>query len=117
MIMKFFSHLKNNLFKFKRKAKFFYQRKKFGFDESELWSLDYSLAKLIAPRLKKFRYSTIGIPMNLTQQEWHDRLDKMIFSFEFLGSEDRWSNYDPKLGEEIQKGLDLFAKHYLDLWW
>lgn len=29
-------------------------RRKLGFDESETWSMDYSLAKLIAPRLKMF---------------------------------------------------------------
>lgn len=29
-------------------------RKKLGFDETEAWSMDYSLSKLIAPRLKMF---------------------------------------------------------------
>ena len=31
-----------------------HDRMKLGFDETETWSMDYSLAKLIAPRLKMF---------------------------------------------------------------
>lgn len=34
-----------------------------GFDETETWSLDYSLSKLIAPRIEMFmQYSNFGIP-------------------------------------------------------
>lgn len=38
----------------KRYWKMWYQRRKYGFDESETWSLDYSLSKTIAPRLRMF---------------------------------------------------------------
>lgn len=101
----------------KRSIKFFFQRLTRGWDDSDTWSLDYSLAKLIAPRLKRFKEVTGGHPGDMTEQEWNNTLDKMIAAFEFLGSEERWSNTDKNKWNEVQEGIDLFAKHYVGLWW
>lgn len=110
--MKFNWHL------LKRKIKFIYQKLTRGWSDDETWSLDYSLAKLIAPRLKRFKQIICGHPHNMEEKEWHQDLDKMIAAFEFLGSEDRWSfDLDQKKMLEVQEGIDLFAKHYVGLWW
>lgn len=101
--------------KFKRSCRFFWQRMTRGWDDSETWSLDYSLAKLILPRLirlKEFRLEYIENPPG-----WIEDLDKMIAAFEFLGSEERWSCYDKDKWNEAQEGVELFAKHYTSLWW
>lgn len=45
---------KDRLITTKQYWKLLAQRRKYGFDESETWSLDYSLNKLIVPRLKMF---------------------------------------------------------------
>lgn len=106
--------IKRNL---NRSVRFFWQRLTRGWDDSETWSLDYSLSKLIAPRLKRFKEVTCGRPADTTEQQWNEDLDKMIAAFEFLGSEERWSNYDKKKWTEVQEGIDLFAKNYIGLWW
>ncbi len=88
-----------------------------GWDDSETWSLDYSLAKIITPRLKRFRELTCGYPGNETEESWNAKLDAMIEAFEFLASDDRWLDDDKEQWDKTQKGLKLFAKYYCALWW
>jgi hypothetical protein len=99
----------------KRKIKFFYQRMTRGWDDSETWSLDYSLSKLILPRLLRFK--ELRDPIVLSTGDWDSDMNKMIAAFEFLGSEERWNCYDNNKWNEVQEGVDLFAKHYVNLWW
>jgi hypothetical protein len=96
---------------------FLWQKITRGFDDSETFSLDYSLAKLIAPRLKRFQQISIAYPSEFSDLEWNCILNKMISSFEFLASEDRWTCSDKKKWKEVQEGLDLFSKYYLCIWW
>lgn len=100
----------------KRARKFFWQRLTRGWDDSETWSLDHSLAKLILPRLKRFKQITIGIPGDMKEREWNDILDKMIASFEFAASEERWKA-TPEDYDKHKEGLQLFAEYYWALWW
>jgi hypothetical protein len=99
----------------KRDIKYFWQRRTRGWDDSQCWSLDYSLAKLIAPRLKRFKEVTVSFPHGLSCQEWNDILDQMIASFEYFGSEERWDSTDDE-SIKHQEGVDLFAKWYNHLW-
>lgn len=100
----------------KRSARFLYQRLTRGWDDSDTFSLDHSLAKVIVPRLKRFRQVTIGSPGDLTMEEWQAMLDKMIAAFEFAASEERWSA-GPEEFEKHNEGLELFAQWYWALWW
>ena len=82
------------------------QYKKHGFDDTETWSLDYTIASFILPRLKRYRNMGRGHPTNMTLKEWNTILDKMIKSFE-----------DTAKGNECsQEGLELFANHFRNLW-
>lgn len=101
----------------KRKIKFFFQRRLRGFDDEETWSLDQDLAKHIVPRLKRFREVNNGHPPDLSWEEWCEILDEIIRTFEFLSTDAKYDCYDKKKWKEIKKGLHLFAKYYLDLWW
>jgi len=46
---------------------FINQIKERGFDSTELWNLDYTIALFILPRLKVFREAEAGHPGSLTQ--------------------------------------------------
>ena len=49
-----------------------WDRRTKGFDESETWSLDYSLSKLIAPRIEMFmKFSDFGIPNKFNSSSSH----------------------------------------------
>jgi hypothetical protein len=102
----------------KRDFRFLKQRLTRGWDDGDTFSLDYSLAKLIAPRLKRFKEITVGDynTADPERQQWYDELDKMIAAFEFAGSEERWMA-KPEEFKKHQEGLKLFAEHYFGLWW
>lgn len=95
------------------------QRMDNGFDDSETYSLDYTIARFIYPRLKRFKEVNNGVPGGLSEQEWDDILDTMLDGFRLAATDDNTGT-----GEEekertaiIQKSLDLFAKYFFHLWW
>ncbi len=100
----------------KRDARFAWQRVTRGFDDSETFSLDYSLAQAILPRLRRFKEVAHATPSDIPEEEWNAILDKMISAFEFASSEARW-NADESEYVRHQEGINLFAKHYFSLWW
>ena len=90
-------------------------------DPHDTWSLDHTLAQIIVPCLKQFKDKLNGYPVidNSVSgleafENWKSILDKMIYSFEFICSEDFYnSDISP---DKVQEGLDLFGKHYMHLW-
>lgn len=103
----------------KKEEEYHKQRMDNGFDDSETWSLDYTIARFVYPRLKRFREVTIGIPAGLSEEEWYDILDTMLDGFRLAATDDNTETREE--GKErtatIQKALDLFAKYFFDLWW
>ena len=54
-----------------------WDRRTKGFDETETWSLDYSLSKLIAPRIEMFmQFSDFGIPTEFLNDEYKKSIAK-----------------------------------------
>ena len=106
------------LWKLSRAVKFWWQRRTRGFDDSALWNLDQSLAKLIAPRLRAFRgeYTNKmgGHPAEIPHEEWDKHLGKMIGSFEFYA--DGLQYTDLEAWKKHNEGLELFAKWFGALW-
>lgn len=49
-----------------------------GFDETALWSLDWHLTKLIAPRIKAFTEAFISCPFSLPGQFLEDEYQKSV---------------------------------------
>jgi len=104
------------MFKLRRWFEFLYQRYTRGFDGSELWSLDHTIADFILPRLIAFKDSQVGYPRDLTEKKWDTILDKMIYAFEVKSRE--YSDNEPteKDWEKYDEGMALFAKHFGSLW-
>lgn len=82
-----------------------FQRETRGFDDTELWNLDVTIAKFILPRLIAFRES-------VCEEESETVWDKMIFAFDFVIN----GRFDREGMIKVNEGLDLFRKHYLGLW-
>ena len=91
------------------------QRETQGFDDTELWNLDTTIAKFILPRLIEFK-KQMGTPHPISKEDWTIYIDKMIKSFEFLSGEEKYTIYDKEQWEETQEGLGLFAQHFSSLW-
>lgn len=94
------------------------QRKKRGFDDTELASLDTSLARHIYPRLLAFRDYTKSYPMGMTEEQWNEILDKMLFSFKIIMDEEYFDlpAEDTETHKILQQGFELFGKYYQHLW-
>jgi len=96
------------------------QKKKRGYDDRDLWSLDTTIAKFVLPRLISFKEGVCGYPGNLTMEEWNKILDQMIYSMQ--GLSDEWEGKCPegdirKHEKRINKGIALFGKYFRCLWW
>lgn len=109
-----------NIFqRIRRKIRFFIQRNTRGWDDSETWNLDYTIAKFILPRLKRFKLLANGYPAEFDNiDEWYEIIDKMIEAFECILSDDYYDlRYTEEFEAKINEGLDLFRKYYRNLWW
>ena len=99
-----------------REKSFKRQRVKNGFDDSETWSLYTTIINFVLPRLKRFEQVTIGYPDNMTDKQWHIILNKIIGAFELILKDDElYIDSDDWI--KVQEGLQLFSKHFINLWW
>lgn len=95
-------------------VKSWWQRRTKGYANSECWNLANSTSEWILPRLKYLRDNFCSVPPNLevsdtdkylTSEEWKDRLDKMIYAFEFILKEDEIT--EKCFPEDFVWGFDL----------
>lgn len=117
-----------------------WQRFTKGYTDEDVWSFDYYLAKIIPPALRELKKgygcpSDFYDPNNKNNEcaKWHETLEEIAQGFEsaqFLKtagymvwkkkgtahilSLDEKSLQDAK--KKMDKGLKLFAEHYLNLW-
>ncbi len=89
------------------------QQRKWGFCDAELWDLDQRIVTFILPRLIRFRkMPKMGYPASLSPKRWDKILDRMIVTFEIIK---RGTDNKREAGQ-VRRGLQLFAKHFMDLW-
>jgi hypothetical protein len=75
------------------------QRIERGFDDTELWSLDRTIAKYVLPRLVEFKKVVNGYPPEFDKlDDWMDVIDKMIYSFDHIVNCEK---YDDELDNEL----------------
>ena len=98
-------------------------------DPQDIWDLDSCLAEIIVPALQRFRKETHSYPAEFADdnegfKKWEALLDKMIWSFEQAidgyNQEIDKKRFDmdaqKQYIKEVQEGIDLFAKYYMNLW-
>lgn len=101
----------------KKRKKYKKQRIKRGFDDTELWNLDNTMARFIYPRLKVFKKNLHGHPHNMKDiTEWEKIIDKMLFSFKMIIDDPDELITNEKLNRKVDKGLKLFGKYFRTLW-
>lgn len=107
----------------KREIRFLYQRLTRGWDDSDTFDLDYALAKLILPRLERFKELTIGHPASMAEEEWNNIIAEMVWGFRWLldGYEKSFNEGEYKSHEaqrnRAEAAFKLFGEYYLGLWW
>lgn len=97
------------------------QRLERGFDDTETWNLEGTIAQFIVPRLKRFKEVNDGYPSNYNSMEdWESDIQKMIDGFELWINHFEWDHVK-ELREEnhkkVDEALQIFAKEFKALWW
>ena len=88
---------------------------KYDYPVEEVWNTYHTLSQIIVPRLKSFKVLEKHgyCPDFKGMREWNNAIQKMIDAFELL-------KYDSSFSDEewntITEGLDLFRKHFCNLW-
>jgi hypothetical protein len=93
-------------------------------DKWDTWSMDHTLAHIVLPMLVQLKGNNHGHPANMTEQEWDDIMDEMIWAFEQKCRDDWMDDYDYSWDSEGAKahqermtnGFKLFGKYYESLW-
>ena len=128
-----------------KKLRFIKQRVKRGYADEDVWDMNNWFIETVVPMLKQLKQEKHGYPCDMTEKEWDDILDEMIFNFTELDEDtcsmqnEYWEKYynSPdneekeelrkkwlKRAEEINKyqndcknkAFELFSKHFWSLW-
>lgn len=108
-------NIKDKPFLIKRWVKHRYQTIRYGYNDSETWSLYSTTAKFMLPRLKRFKELNCSYPVNLTPEEWDLILDELIWYLELLSTYDEPNNEAESI--RYNKAKELFAQYFEHLWW
>lgn len=90
------------------------QRLSRGFDDSETWSLDATIAKFIVPRLERF----IEIYKDFvddSKDHFIPKMEKALKSFKMYTNDT--DLYNKENYDEMMEGLRAFAEIFPALWW
>ena len=93
-----------NIKDFLRRFKYAYQRITKGYCDTDLWNLDYYLICLLSEALKEFSETTYSYPMNLTEEEWRQKLLEM-------------SNHFSNISEYTNNDINNRAEKSFDDYW
>jgi hypothetical protein len=121
-----------------------WQRAVRGWDERQTWNIDYEYSKILGELILRFKEVNNGVPNSILEQTtedyfpfkdqtpeefqascelWDNVLEEMAEGFlyyhnhEFDYDYDDVTEYEKLLNEKINRSLELFSKHFRDLWW
>jgi hypothetical protein len=105
-----------------KKEQYRQQRFEKGFDDTETWHMDRTMALFIIPRLKRFMEVNNGIPIGETEESYDEKLRFIITSFENYYVSDKYFNSvdieeRKKLKDDATLAVDYLSKLWFDLWW
>ena len=98
------------------------QRFENGFDDTETWHIDRTMALFIIPRLKRFIEVNNGIPTGETVESYNEKLNFIISAFEnYYTTNKYYESTDieerKQLTDDVRKAVDYISKLWFELWW
>jgi hypothetical protein len=98
------------------------QRFENGFDDTETWHLDRSMALFIIPRLKRFMEVNNGIANGETEESYDEKMRFIIQAFENYYATDKYFNSvdieeRKKLTDDVRLAVEYLSKLWFELWW
>ena len=96
------------------------QREGNGFDDTETWHLDKTLALFLIPRLERFIQVNNGFPGGETEESFNEKLNFILISFkEYYHNENDEVSLDLEKERlsNAKKAAALLGEIWFDLWW
>ncbi len=97
-----------------------YQRAGYGYDQESWWQIDYNFLRVTIPQLKDLKENHWGTPPEMTEEEWEQTLQEIIDGFEdgkkAIDLEFEDLEQGKQLKQNLHHSLELFNKHFFDLW-
>jgi hypothetical protein len=96
------------------------QRDERGFDDTETWHLDKTLALFLLPRLKRFIQLNNGFPSGETEESFNEKLDFILKSFQeyYNGENEEVSlELEKERVSNLKKAAAILGEIWFDLWW
>ena len=98
------------------------QRFENGFDDTETWHMDRTIALFIIPRLKKFIEVNNGIPNGETIETYNQKLNFIISAFENYYATNKYyesvdDNERKQLTNDVKLAVEYLSKLWFEMWW
>ena len=96
------------------------QREENGFDDTETWHLDKTLALFLIPRLERFIQVNNGYPGGETEEYFNEKLNFILKSFKeyYNGENDEVSlELEKERLINANKAVAILGEIWFDLWW
>ena len=96
------------------------QREENGFDDTETWHLDKTLALFLIPRLERFIQVNNGYPGCETEESFNEKLNFILKSFKeyYNGENDEVSlELEKERLINANKAVAILGEIWFDLWW
>jgi hypothetical protein len=96
------------------------QRDERGFDDTETWHLDKTLALFLLPRLKRFIQLNNGFPSGETEESFNEKLNFILKSFQeyYNGENEEVSlELEKERVSNLKKAAAILGEIWFDLWW
>ena len=108
-----------------REISWMIQRAKRGWSDYDAWGIDWYLCEILPPMLERLKSSHV-IPMEMTEEDWNQKLDIMRIGF-VAGKRILDLDYPTLTGTELRNaviddtetfkaGMALFTEHFFSLW-
>jgi hypothetical protein len=96
------------------------QREDSGFDDTETWHLDKTLALFLIPRLERFIQVNNGFPGGETEESYYEKLNFILKSFkEYYNDENDEVSLELEKERLINanKAVSILGEIWFYLWW
>ena len=96
------------------------QRGERGFDDTETWHLDKTLALFLIPRLERFIQLNNGFPSGETEESFNEKLNFILKSFQeyYNGENEEVSlELEKERVSNLKKAAAILGEIWFDLWW
>jgi len=96
------------------------QREENGFDDTETWHLDKTVALFLMPRLERFIQVNNGFPCGETEESYNKKLNFILNSFKeyYYNENDEVSlELEKERLSNAKKAAALLGEIWFDLWW